>query len=75
MFFAHSVINRYQTALGFEQEIIRDRNDVTVKVYDSAGRHGKFPEPSTLVLLTLGLLGLVACGRRRGMTVNRTYAR
>ncbi len=23
------------------------------------------PEPSTLVLLTLGLLGLVACGRRR----------
>ena len=23
------------------------------------------PEPSALVLLTLGLLGLVACGRRR----------
>ncbi len=33
------------------------------------------PEPSTLVLLTLGLLGLVSCGQRRGMTVNRTYTR
>ena len=33
------------------------------------------PEPTTLVLLTLGLLGLVAGGRRRVETLNRTYAR
>ena len=33
------------------------------------------PEPTTLLLLTLGLLGLTAGGRRRVVTLNRTYAR
>ena len=35
---------------------------------------GPIPEPSSIALLILGLLGLVACGRRRGGRLNPTYA-